>query len=318
MTKEANTTAINSFNTNHSEYDIFRPSFTPILVNPFLVHLGLAKKEPDGYSFDNSKVILEIASGTGKFTQNLVDNGWEDNLIVVEPSEGMMKTFNEKFPQIKKQILSSSYQIPLDDDSVDAVIIAQGFHWFADLESLKEIYRILKPGGKLGLIWNFDYISPCHDSPIDNTEYYNAGSQYFSELDLESALTNRQVFELFFGKQPWNKAVTEYIYGFDGNVPQYRHGKWREVLKKNPYFGTNELNLFTFYDQFVNKNDVWKYWETRSYITSLDEQEKSKVKEHLTTLISENINSSSYADKEKGLLIKPMATHAVVVQSTKI
>ena len=45
-------------------------------------------------------------------------------------------------------------------------------------------------------------------------------------------------------------------------------------LEKNPYFGTNELNLFTFYDQYINKNDVWKYWETRSYITSMTDEEK--------------------------------------------
>lgn len=317
MTKEANSTAINSFNSNHSEYDVFRPSFTPILVNPFLAHLGLAKKEPEGYSFDTSKVIVEIASGTGKFTQNLVDNGWKDNLIVVEPSKGMLLTFNEKFPQIRKQILASSYQIPLDDNSVDAVIIAQGFHWFSDLESLKEIYRILKPEGKLGLIWNFDYTSTCHDSPIGKTEFYNAGSQYFRELEFNVAKNNKEVFEQFFDKQPWNKAVTQYIYEFDVHVPQYRHGKWKEVLKKNPYFGTNELNLFTFYDQYINKNDVWKYWETRSYITSMTDEEKNKVKEHVAKLISENITNSSFVDKDKELLIKPMATHAVVVQSTK-
>ena len=43
-TKSANSTAVNSFNANHSNYDVFRPSFTPVLVNPFLVHLGLATK----------------------------------------------------------------------------------------------------------------------------------------------------------------------------------------------------------------------------------------------------------------------------------
>ena len=85
----------------------------------------------------------------------------------------------------------------MDDNSVDAVIIAQGFHWFSDLESLKEIYRILKPEGKLGLIWNFDYTSPCHDSPIGKTEFYNAGSQYFRELEFNVAKNNKEVFEQF-------------------------------------------------------------------------------------------------------------------------
>lgn len=43
---------------------------------------------------------------------------------------------------------------PLPDESVDAVVCAQSFHWFAMPQALAEIQRILKPGGKLGLVWN--------------------------------------------------------------------------------------------------------------------------------------------------------------------
>ena len=113
----------------------------------------------------------------------MVDNGWTDNLAVLEPSKGMLETFNKNFPQIKNQILGSSYKIPLQDNSIDAVIIAQGFHWFADLDSLKEIYRVLKPQGKLGLIWNFDYASTSQDSSVADSEYFNAGTQYYNTLN---------------------------------------------------------------------------------------------------------------------------------------
>jgi SAM-dependent methyltransferase len=44
--------------------------------------------------------------------------------------------------------------IPLGDGSVDAVVCAQSFHWFAKPEALAEIRRVLKNGGMLGLIWN--------------------------------------------------------------------------------------------------------------------------------------------------------------------
>ena len=63
------------------------------------------------------------------------------------------------------------------------MIIAQGFHWFADLDSLKEIYRVLKPQGKLGLIWNFDYASTSQDSSVADSEYFNASTQYYNTLN---------------------------------------------------------------------------------------------------------------------------------------
>jgi SAM-dependent methyltransferase len=42
----------------------------------------------------------------------------------------------------------------LASGSVDAATAGQSFHWFADQVSLLEIHRILRPGGRLGLVWN--------------------------------------------------------------------------------------------------------------------------------------------------------------------
>ena len=44
--------------------------------------------------------------------------------------------------------------IPMADETCDAIVCAQSFHWFANRAALAEIRRVLKPGGTLGLIWN--------------------------------------------------------------------------------------------------------------------------------------------------------------------
>jgi SAM-dependent methyltransferase len=44
--------------------------------------------------------------------------------------------------------------IPLEDGSVDAVTVAQAFHWFEPQAALREIHRVLRPEGGVALFWN--------------------------------------------------------------------------------------------------------------------------------------------------------------------
>jgi len=67
--------------------------------------------------------------------------------------EQMRKKFASVLPEI--EILSGTAEnIPAPDSSFGAVVAAQAFHWFASHRALREIHRILRPHGKLGLVWN--------------------------------------------------------------------------------------------------------------------------------------------------------------------
>ncbi len=98
-----------------------------------------------------SSVVVDLGAGTGKFTKFLLP--FEPRIVAVEPVEGMRKKFQSLFPDIMV-LDGSAERIPMADSSVDAVIAAQAFHWFNGPLALKEIHRILKRNGKLGLIWN--------------------------------------------------------------------------------------------------------------------------------------------------------------------
>jgi SAM-dependent methyltransferase len=44
--------------------------------------------------------------------------------------------------------------IPLPSGFADAVVAAQAFHWFRPRPTLREVARVLRPGGGIGLVWN--------------------------------------------------------------------------------------------------------------------------------------------------------------------
>lgn len=95
--------------------------------------------------------VLDVGAGTGKLTRDLVPTGAE--VSAVEPVEGMRRRFAVALPGVEVRD-GTAAALPLGDAEVDAVVVAQAFHWFADHAALAEFARVLRPGGHLGLIWN--------------------------------------------------------------------------------------------------------------------------------------------------------------------
>ena len=97
------------------------------------------------------KAVLDLGAGTGKFLPLLRATG--ARLLALEPVEAMRVRLAQANGDV--QVLAGTADsIPLLDASLDAVVCAQAFHWFATPEALAEIRRVLVPGGVLGLIWN--------------------------------------------------------------------------------------------------------------------------------------------------------------------
>jgi SAM-dependent methyltransferase len=95
--------------------------------------------------------VLDLAAGTGKLTRELVPTGAE--VVAVEPVEGMRAELAEALPAVRA-LAGTAERIPLPDAAVDAVTVAQAFHWFDGPAALAEIHRVLAGGGRLGLLWN--------------------------------------------------------------------------------------------------------------------------------------------------------------------
>lgn len=126
-----------SFGSEAAAYERGRPSYPPETIDWLL---------PDG-----AQDVLDLGAGTGKLTTRLVERGLD--VIAVDPIPEMLELLSNSLPDTPA-LLGTAEEIPLADNSVDAVLVAQAWHWFDPERAVKEVSRVLRPGGRLGLVWN--------------------------------------------------------------------------------------------------------------------------------------------------------------------
>lgn len=95
--------------------------------------------------------VIDLGAGTGKFTRLL--SSLAPTLIAVEPVAAMGAQLSKLLPDVRL-VSGTAETIPLESAVADAVVCAQAFHWFSTEAALAEIHRVLKPDGRLGLVWN--------------------------------------------------------------------------------------------------------------------------------------------------------------------
>jgi SAM-dependent methyltransferase len=126
-----------SFGSEAAAYERGRPSYPPEAIDWLL---------PPG-----AHDVLDLGAGTGKLTTRLVERGLQ--VVAVDPIAEMLELLSNSLPQTPA-LLGTAEQIPLPDNSVDAVLVAQAWHWFDPVQAIAEVARVLRPGGRLGLVWN--------------------------------------------------------------------------------------------------------------------------------------------------------------------
>lgn len=99
----------------------------------------------------SSATALEVAAGTGKLTRLLVSRFVR--VVAVEPDPGMRRLLSASCPE-SDVMDGSAEHIPLAANTVDAIFVAQAFHWFDNEAALTEFSRVLRPHGAIVVMWN--------------------------------------------------------------------------------------------------------------------------------------------------------------------
>ena len=126
-----------SFGSAAAAYERGRPSYPPEAID-WLLPAGASK-------------VLDLGAGTGKLTTRLVERGLD--VVAVDPIPDMLEVLSASLPNTLA-LEGTAEEIPLEDNSVDAVLVAQAWHWVDPERAIPEVARVLRPGGRLGLVWN--------------------------------------------------------------------------------------------------------------------------------------------------------------------
>lgn len=138
------TNSTTRFSSRVKDYVLYRPGYPSEIIDYLVQNFGL----------NSDSIIADIGSGTGKSSEMFLDKGYQ--VYGVEPNADMRQAAEKLFEDnpFFISVDAKSEQTSLPDKSIDFIIAGQAFHWFDPIETKNEFKRILKPAGKVVLIWN--------------------------------------------------------------------------------------------------------------------------------------------------------------------
>ncbi|KAK4615926.1 hypothetical protein CLAFUW4_10116 [Fulvia fulva] len=266
-------------------YNTHRPTYSSSIVQLLLENVGVAGKK-------HAKII-DLAAGTGKFTEALAAREEEFEIIAVEPHSDMRNVLESKnLPRVKVVNGTGEKVDAVEDGSIDAVVVAQGFHWFSNMTALKEIHRVLARHSALGLVWN--------------VEDYNNARDHKASTPWEARLHDLT----------WK--VAEEV---GDEVPRFRHLQWRKVfdeqVKKTPLslIIASDDQLFSLpiaeqqepFEVALSVDSLWDRYSALGHIAALEGVYRERVRKTFMDIVS----ADEVEKNEKGEVTVHGNTYAV-------
>lgn len=238
------------FSNRADDYAKYRPSYPAAAIDQILQDLG----QP------SSLVAADIGAGTGISSRLVADRGVK--VLAVEPNTAMQAAAE---PHAQVEFLSGTAEnTGLPDQSVDLVFCCQAFHWFEPNVALQEFHRILKPDGRVALMWN------DRDRDDELTEQYTEAlrkaidERYLERLDRKAStaesLQHSSLFKnysayVFVNAHPLDRAGLVGIALSASYVPK-TGAKYEQLV----------LDLQHLYDRWLQRGSVALSYRTNLFL----------------------------------------------------
>jgi len=243
---------VERFSNRVENYVKYRPGYPPEVVGLFKTELGLRE----------DSVIADIGCGTGILTRLLLENG--NRVFGVEPNAAMRSAAEQylnEFPGFLP-VDGTAENTTLADASVDLVTAAQAFHWFDPAKTKSEFRRILKPEGRVALIWN--------ERQLDTTPFLSEYEGFLLRFgnDYEAVRHDRLddgAIANFLGIG-FQKAVFKYTqdFDFDGLKGRMLSASYMPS-EANPVYETMIGELQTLFAKHAENGRIKVFYDTNVY-----------------------------------------------------
>jgi SAM-dependent methyltransferase len=158
------------FSNRAEDYRRYRPDYPEAALDAILEGLGAPLR----------LVAADVGAGTGISSRMLAERGVR--VLAIEPNAGMRAAADPHERVEWREGTGEAAGLP--GGSLDLVLCAQAFHWFRQPEALAEFHRVLRPRGRLVLMWNTrdhndpltrDYAGAIHavngEHPVEQIEF---------------------------------------------------------------------------------------------------------------------------------------------------
>ncbi|XP_031562417.1 uncharacterized protein LOC116298178 [Actinia tenebrosa] len=213
---------------------------------------------------DQPVTIVELGAGTGLFTTSALaalEGKGKVRYVATDPLECMEKACAKYLPDVEFALCKAE-NMPFPDSSVDAILGAGCFHWFANQDAYQEMYRILKPNGTLGYITNLP-------------------------SETESPQWVLDTYKILY--ESYNKTKAPFEHDF----------KWRKALLNSNLFENFQENLKLRNFQAMNFNQCVQFFASFGGVASASEDHRSSFQTKLVNILDKHFKNKG--EKLKGI-----------------
>ncbi len=240
------------FSNRVEDYVKYRPGYPKGILNYLQEDFGL----------NTEQIVVDIGAGTGISTALFLEEGY--HVFAVEPNREMREKSVELLSHFSKLITidGNAENTTLPEDCADVIVAGQAFHWFDQEKSKEEFKRILKPGGRVVIVWN----ERKTDTPFEleyerlikkhGTDYERIDHRNISDQDIDAyfypCICSLKIFDNF------------QLFNFEGLRGRLLSSSYMPA-KDAPGYHEMIVDLENLFQKFSEHNQIRINYDTKLY-----------------------------------------------------